>query len=82
MNVDQEELAVIAKNTPAIKPFLQKFSEYLKGEIQVRDDMWTSYADQIETLQKLAGEKDGYQTIVDFLESLIRPEKDNGEKEE
>jgi len=76
----QDELRLLAKNTPAILPFLRKFQEYLKSGIEVIDAQWDSCED-FPSVQKLAGEKKGIQQEIDFLERLIRPPKEEGDNE-
>ena len=71
----EDELALLAKNTPAIKPFLQKFSEYLKSGVEVIDAQWDTCED-FPSVQKLAGEKKSLLQEINFLELLIHPPKE------
>lgn len=76
----QEELRLLAKNTPAILPFLRKFQEYLKSGIEIVREQY-SYCSDFAEVRRLCGEEEGYQKIIGFLEELIRPPKLEGDNE-
>jgi len=76
----RDELAMLAKNTPAIIPFLRKFQEYLEDGVEVVDAQW-DICEDFPSVQKLAGEKKNLLQEINFLESLIHPPKEEGDTE-
>jgi len=75
----EDELKLLAIDLK-VKAFMIKLSEYLEGGIQ---DIQKQYhlCDSFEKVSKLAGQEFAHEETKTFLQSLIRPQKEEGDNE-